>query len=254
MHRVDVEPLNAMTQSPAETPIRDHQHTHLEDGLRAALEAASRFTRLPLLAFDDRGELVGHSGDAQGACSLLQSGEPLQRADTSGWRCPFPSCVFHSSFRTEEVSAGSVKAHLVHCEEDEKLGLLRELAQTVLQSKLDNHPLLDELARVYEEVHWLYRLGDILEGGSDQDATFSQFFDHIAAQLPVSDAEIWVTDPENTCYRCLVSYRAGKLTRNFETVTRTLQADQLLLKTGIRAIRQRSTSWDLASQILHRLA
>lgn len=242
----------SLPRSAVET--RDRRRSEeLTQALRELLDSVGNPTTPPLAAFDASGRLIGRGGRQRTDCGLVQSGQGLEPTESGEWVCPLSSCARHSRFRREEVSIGGESVQLVQCGGTNDLDLIAELVRDSLSSRLDHLPILDELTRVYEEINWLYGLGDILEKELDESSTFVEIFRYVAELLPVEGGEIWVPDEENSTYRCLVRCVDGQVARDFGTVDRSPDTDSLLQGVGTCVVRESGSAGGPAQKLLQAL-
>ena len=101
----------------------------------------------------------------------------------------------------------------------------------------DRDVVLSELVRVYEEINCLYDLDESLEEEARSHAILTETFPHVQKVLPVTHAEIWISDVENGVYRRSVHHDGLAATTPPGAVQRTNASDHLLRNMGTLVLR-----------------
>ena len=101
----------------------------------------------------------------------------------------------------------------------------------------DNRRLLEELARVYEEINWLYGLGRKMEKEIADHKIFSETFIYVQNVLPVSQAEIWQIEAGEEIARRLVHFDGKQLVERKHSVPLRETCFEKLLGTGTAVLR-----------------
>lgn len=208
-----------------------------KEALRPVFDFASRLAQLPVIVTDSQGRMLGSSRDADGTCAVASGKATLTRSPSNQWSCTATECPHHSNFCCGQIHHETSLLGIVHCQGRQELEAFADLAQTVLTDYHDKYFILDEIARVYEEINWIYSLGDILKKVDNRCSTFEEIFQHIGGLLPIRQAEVWAPDQDAALYRCLAHYDNAGLSRNQETVGRSAESDRLLQNMGLRIIR-----------------
>ena len=170
--------------SPDSTRI-EHAET-----LRPILDLAPRLSCTPALIANDLGEIVASSKEQRSECAILARGAPFSTPEAGRVACPQTTCPHHPHFGFREVRGEGAPLVLVHCSGDEKLDLLTALADRFLDDLADRDAVLEELSRMYEELNWLYSLGDILKQATSEEVTLLKVFRHLEHLVPVGKAEV----------------------------------------------------------------